>query len=100
MGGEQAATVLATITKDQRAREGKEVMSRINHPICTALGRLELAFAGLLPNHTHYERPLSFSGGLLWHLYEDKIISMSGVKAMAEHCSHQMSVIKMCQAGC
>uniref|UniRef100_A0A8C9RWL8 Methylcrotonoyl-CoA carboxylase beta chain, mitochondrial n=1 Tax=Scleropages formosus TaxID=113540 RepID=A0A8C9RWL8_SCLFO len=25
MGGEQAATVLATITKDQRAREGKEV---------------------------------------------------------------------------
>lgn len=32
MGGEQAATVLATITKDQRAREGKEVMNRINHP--------------------------------------------------------------------
>lgn len=32
MGGEQAATVLATITKDQRAREGKEVMIRINHP--------------------------------------------------------------------
>jgi len=25
MGGEQAATVLATITKDKRAREGKEV---------------------------------------------------------------------------
>lgn len=25
MGGEQAATVLATITKDQKAREGKEV---------------------------------------------------------------------------
>lgn len=32
MGGEQAATVLATITKDQRAREGKEVTIRINHP--------------------------------------------------------------------
>lgn len=32
MGGEQAATVLATITKDQRTREGKEVMIRINHP--------------------------------------------------------------------
>lgn len=32
MGGEQAATVLATITKDQRAREGKEVMIRINNP--------------------------------------------------------------------
>ena len=25
MGGEQAATVLATITRDQREREGKEV---------------------------------------------------------------------------
>ncbi len=25
MGGEQAATVLATISKDQKAREGKEV---------------------------------------------------------------------------
>lgn len=25
MGGEQAANVLATITKDQKAREGKEV---------------------------------------------------------------------------
>ena len=25
MGGEQAGTVLATITRDQRAREGKEV---------------------------------------------------------------------------
>jgi len=25
MGGEQAGTVLATITKEQRAREGKEV---------------------------------------------------------------------------
>lgn len=25
MGGEQAATVLATITKNQRQREGKEV---------------------------------------------------------------------------
>ncbi|XP_042587948.1 methylcrotonoyl-CoA carboxylase beta chain, mitochondrial-like [Cyprinus carpio] len=25
MGGEQAATVLATITKDQKAREGKEL---------------------------------------------------------------------------
>lgn len=33
MGGEQAATVLATITKDQRAREGKEVTIRINHPV-------------------------------------------------------------------
>lgn len=31
MGGEQAATVLATITKDQRAREGKEVMTPVNH---------------------------------------------------------------------
>lgn len=40
MGGEQAATVLATITKDQRAREGKEVMIHINHPFCTGLGRL------------------------------------------------------------
>uniref|UniRef100_A0A9R1SQ65 methylcrotonoyl-CoA carboxylase n=2 Tax=Cyprinus carpio TaxID=7962 RepID=A0A9R1SQ65_CYPCA len=28
MGGEQAATVLATITKDQKAREGKEVRKR------------------------------------------------------------------------
>lgn len=34
MGGEQAATVLATITKDQRAREGKEVMTPVNHPVC------------------------------------------------------------------
>lgn len=25
MGGEQAGTVLATITRDQRSREGKEV---------------------------------------------------------------------------
>lgn len=33
MGGEQAATVLATITKDQRAREGKEVTTGINHPV-------------------------------------------------------------------
>lgn len=31
MGGEQAATVLATITKDQRAREGKEVTIKIHH---------------------------------------------------------------------
>lgn len=45
MGGEQAATVLATITKDQRAREGKEVMTRINHPIRRSTGkRLELPF--------------------------------------------------------
>ena len=29
MGGEQAATVLATITKDQREREGKEVNNGI-----------------------------------------------------------------------
>lgn len=36
MGGEQAATVLATITKDQRAREGKEVTIRINHPVGAA----------------------------------------------------------------
>lgn len=28
MGGEQAATVLATITKDQKAREGKEVKKK------------------------------------------------------------------------
>lgn len=33
MGGEQAATVLATITKDQRAREGKEVMAPVNQPV-------------------------------------------------------------------
>lgn len=26
MGGEQAATVLATIAKDQKAREGKQVL--------------------------------------------------------------------------
>lgn len=26
MGGEQAATVLATVAKDQKAREGKQVM--------------------------------------------------------------------------
>lgn len=35
MGGEQAANVLATITKDQKAREGKEVkisFSRIPSP--------------------------------------------------------------------
>lgn len=44
MGGEQAATVLATITKDQRAREGKEVTSHINHPVCASLERLQLAF--------------------------------------------------------
>lgn len=49
MGGEQAATVLATITKDQRAREGKEVMIHINHPVFTGLERLKLAVAGLLP---------------------------------------------------
>ena len=29
MGGEQAGTVLATITRDQRAREGKEVCIKI-----------------------------------------------------------------------
>lgn len=49
MGGEQAATVLATITKDQRAREGKEVMIHINHPICASLERLKLALVGLQP---------------------------------------------------
>ena len=49
MGGEQAATVLATITKDQRAREGKEVMIHINHPICASLKRLELALVHFLP---------------------------------------------------
>ncbi|KAG9355158.1 hypothetical protein JZ751_001871 [Albula glossodonta] len=31
MGGEQAATVLATITKDQKAREGKEAVGRRDH---------------------------------------------------------------------
>nr|XP_048705879.1 methylcrotonoyl-CoA carboxylase beta chain, mitochondrial isoform X2 [Caretta caretta] len=31
MGGEQAATVLATVAKDQKAREGKEVMGRWNY---------------------------------------------------------------------
>lgn len=46
MGGEQAATVLATITKDQRAREGKEVMTHINQLIrCSTGKRLELPFA-------------------------------------------------------
>lgn len=49
MGGEQAATVLATITKDQRAREGKEVMIHINHPICASLKRLKLALVHFLP---------------------------------------------------
>lgn len=45
MGGEQAATVLATITKDQRAREGKEVTTHINHPIRRSTGkRLEIPF--------------------------------------------------------
>lgn len=33
MGGEQAATVLATITKDQRAREGKQVATPVHHPV-------------------------------------------------------------------
>lgn len=49
MGGEQAATVLATIAKDQRAREGKEVMIHINLPICALLERLKLALVSLLP---------------------------------------------------
>lgn len=54
MGGEQAATVLATITKDQRAREGKEVMIHVNRltrqtKICAPLERLELALVGFLP---------------------------------------------------
>lgn len=54
MGGEQAATVLATITKDQRAREGKEVMIHVNRltrqtEICALLERLELALVGFLP---------------------------------------------------
>lgn len=38
MGGEQAATVLATITKDQRAREGKEVMTPVNHDVRRSAG--------------------------------------------------------------
>lgn len=38
MGGEQAATVLATITKDQRAREGKEVMTPVNHAVRRSAG--------------------------------------------------------------
>lgn len=54
MGGEQAATVLATITKDQRAREGKEVMIHVNRltrqtKICAPLERLELTLVGFLP---------------------------------------------------
>ncbi|XP_030422461.1 methylcrotonoyl-CoA carboxylase beta chain, mitochondrial isoform X4 [Gopherus evgoodei] len=31
MGGEQAATVLATVAKDQKAREGKQIMGRWNY---------------------------------------------------------------------
>lgn len=61
MGGEQAATVLATITKDQRAREGKEVMIHINHPICAPLERLKLAFRICCQNHKHYERHFSLA---------------------------------------
>ena len=49
MGGEQAATVLATITKDQRAREGKEVMIHINHLVSASLDRLKLAFVNVQP---------------------------------------------------
>lgn len=49
MGGEQAATVLATITKDQKAREGKEVTIHIHHHICASPRRLKLAFVDLLP---------------------------------------------------
>lgn len=51
MGGEQAATVLATITKDQRAREGKEVKIHVNHPVDASLERLKLAFEDLLPKN-------------------------------------------------
>lgn len=51
MGGEQAATVLATITKDQRAREGKEVMTPVNHAVRRSAGesRGKSPFANLLP---------------------------------------------------
>jgi len=31
MGGEQAATVLTTISRDQRRREGKEVRFVVSH---------------------------------------------------------------------
>lgn len=54
MGGEQAATVLATITKDQRAREGKEVMTPINHPILASPGRAGLSRA---PARTPLPKP-------------------------------------------
>ncbi len=82
MGGEQAATVLATITKDQRAREGKEVMIHINHLICASPERLKLILWPCCQNHKHYERHFSSSRGLIWHLYKDKIISVLSVTAM------------------
>lgn len=82
MGGEQAATVLATITKDQRAREGKEVMIHINHLICAPLERLTLILRLCCQNHKHYERHFSFSSGLIWHGYKDKIISVLSVTVM------------------
>lgn len=51
-------------------------------------------------NHKHFERPIPFSFGLIWHLYKDKRKSISSVTVMAEYCSHQISVIKLCQVCC
>lgn len=84
MGGEQAATVLATITKDQRAREGKEVMIHVNRltrqtKICAPLERLELTLVVSCQQHKHYERHFSFNNGLTWH---SEIISVLSVTVM------------------
>lgn len=58
MGGEQAATVLATITKDQRAREGKKVMTPVNHLVGRSAQQRSLRRI-CCQNHKRYERSVS-----------------------------------------
>lgn len=58
MGGEQAATVLATITKDQRAREGKEVTPPIHHSAAS-----NWLFVELLPKSPTLWRAFPLSNG-------------------------------------
>lgn len=89
MGGEQAATVLATITKDQRAREGKEVMTNINLPICVSLLKYKLLPKGKKKNQRHFSFCIDLTR-------QNKIRSVLNVAAMTypEWLSHQTSVIK------
>lgn len=90
MGGEQAATVLATITKDQRAREGKEVTIGINHPVCATESQIRGCRAAGRTVNIIKAPP---------HLYKDKTASVSSVGAV-EHCSRHTGLIKLCQVRC